>query len=332
MPRAMGGCLRECVHPVRPPRRDARRLGSGAYGTVYDTCDGAALKVVPLAPGVAGDTLREVCYTSMFAAGLSPYNVVTSIGVCPSRCEAYIRMLLAPSTLASLTYGAPVPSRLPPSFARRIMRDVLTQLATLHALGICHGDVKPENILILAGGDATLVDFGTSLLLRDGKTVLRRDMICTEAWRPPELGDPNCISVSGALLDLWAVGAALVVAHTSTIPFVAPSVSSTGGGAGAGARASEVAWTGHQVHCAYVRALLHVQVEGGGDSGPSPSPSPSPTSERVVALWPELALVPGAPELAASLLSLDPGRRPSALEVLSTSYFTHDYSTCPDLT
>lgn len=44
--------------------------------------------------------------------------------------------------------------------ARVIVRSILTALARMHALGIAHKDIKPENILMFKGAGAVLADFG----------------------------------------------------------------------------------------------------------------------------------------------------------------------------
>ncbi|MDH3421334.1 MAG: serine/threonine protein kinase [Gammaproteobacteria bacterium] len=49
-------------------------------------------------------------------------------------------------------------------------RDVVRSLAHVHGCGIVHGDVKPRNVLLDAGGHAKLIDFG---LARDAGSTSR---------------------------------------------------------------------------------------------------------------------------------------------------------------
>ncbi|KAA1468452.1 kinase-like protein [Dentipellis sp. KUC8613] len=55
--------------------------------------------------------------------------------------------------------------RLPPAAARFYTAELLLALERLHAAGIVHRDVKPENILLGADGHVVLADFGLSRVL-----------------------------------------------------------------------------------------------------------------------------------------------------------------------
>lgn len=58
--------------------------------------------------------------------------------------------------------GAPLKQRVPldPVAACRVLRDVASALAFLHARGLVHRDVSPGNVRCTAGGRAKLIDFG----------------------------------------------------------------------------------------------------------------------------------------------------------------------------
>lgn len=51
---------------------------------------------------------------------------------------------------------------------KAVMAKLLTGLNALHALGIVHRDVKPENILVMSTGDVKLIDFGAACDLSTG--------------------------------------------------------------------------------------------------------------------------------------------------------------------
>ncbi|HVM44643.1 MAG TPA: serine/threonine-protein kinase, partial [Candidatus Thermoplasmatota archaeon] len=51
---------------------------------------------------------------------------------------------------------------LPPARATRLALDLLEGLDAMHAAGVVHGDVKPENLLLDADGRGVLGDFGSA--------------------------------------------------------------------------------------------------------------------------------------------------------------------------
>jgi len=90
--------------------------------------------------------------------------------------------------------------------------DVLSTLATYHAGGLWHKDVKPDNIIVDAGtGVATLVDFGLLSHLSSAMTLTTHG---TEYFRDPELvrlalRGVKVHEVDGTRFDLFAAGAVL---------------------------------------------------------------------------------------------------------------------------
>jgi transcriptional regulator with GAF, ATPase, and Fis domain len=81
------------------------------------------------------------------------------------------------------------------------LRDALTALAFLHRLGLRHGDVKPENVLVDAAGRGVLIDLGYAV------PVGSRELVGgTPAYMAPELarGEPG-----DERADLYAVGVML---------------------------------------------------------------------------------------------------------------------------
>jgi hypothetical protein len=71
----------------------------------------------------------------------------------------------SPLLLYAFAEGRPLPDLLragpmPAPEVRRMAAGLADALEHLHALGIVHGDVKPDNILVAEGGRASLVDYG----------------------------------------------------------------------------------------------------------------------------------------------------------------------------
>ena len=67
-----------------------------------------------------------------------------------------------------------------------IMRQILEGLKALHALGIVHRDVKPENLLLTSRGDIKLIDFGASTDLSTGINFNPEYGMLDPRYSPPE--------------------------------------------------------------------------------------------------------------------------------------------------
>lgn len=66
------------------------------------------------------------------------------------------------------------------------MYQLFRSLAYIHALGICHRDIKPQNLLLdPATGVLKLCDFGSAKILVPGEPNV--SYICSRYYRAPEL-------------------------------------------------------------------------------------------------------------------------------------------------
>ncbi len=98
--------------------------------------------------------------------------------------------------------------RLPLPVALSIGHQVLDVLASAHAHGVVHRDVKPANLFLTRQGELKLLDFGVARV-RDAATsqaTLTGSVMGTAGFMAPEqaLGKMDDVD---ALTDVWAVGA-----------------------------------------------------------------------------------------------------------------------------
>ena len=100
--------------------------------------------------------------------------------------------------------------------ARALMVQVLRALEKVHAAGMLHRDLKPDNLMLTQRYGPVLIDFGTALNFEQGKTVVLTSRFLTPHYAPPEqyasqvrLGPPT---------DLYALGATLYHALSGTPP------------------------------------------------------------------------------------------------------------------
>ncbi|HEV2108192.1 MAG TPA: serine/threonine-protein kinase [Thermomicrobiales bacterium] len=108
--------------------------------------------------------------------------------------------------------------RLSTTEAAHIVGHVLIGLGAIHAIGIIHRDIKPQNVLVGSDNVARVTDFGVAHasietgLTSDGST------IGTAAYMAPEQARGGALSVR---TDLYAVGVMLFECVTGRLPFQA---------------------------------------------------------------------------------------------------------------
>lgn len=111
---------------------------------------------------------------------------------------------------------------LPAERALEIARQVCDALVYLHAEGVVHRDVKPENLLVTEGGTVKLLDFGIALFETERRLTWTglSNAIGTPDYMAPEQirgrrGDPRT--------DVYAVGMLLYEMLTGHLAFDSPS-------------------------------------------------------------------------------------------------------------
>ena len=122
------------------------------------------------------------------------------------RDEVYLNLVLefVPETVyRSCRNYAKAKQSMPIVAVRLYMYQIFRALAYIHALGVCHRDIKPQNLLIdPAQGILKLCDFGSAKVLVPGEPNVA--YICSRYYRAPELifGATNYTSS----IDIWSTG------------------------------------------------------------------------------------------------------------------------------
>jgi tetratricopeptide (TPR) repeat protein len=214
--------------------RIVAKLGQGGMGVVYRATDErlrrtVALKVLP--PGFAADPARRDRFLreARAAAALNHVNIATVHDVGEANGRLYIAMELAPgeSLRARLASGA-----LPIADALKVARGIARGLAKAHEKGLVHRDLKPDNIMVDAGLEVKILDFGLAKDVGLGgdsgdanaetATAVTTDgqVLGTPAYMSPEQAASKPVD---ARSDVFAFGIVLYEMVTGAAPFSAPT-------------------------------------------------------------------------------------------------------------
>ena len=101
-----------------------------------------------------------------------------------------------------------------------VLLSLSSALTYLHAKLIIHRDVKPENVLINAGGQVKLADFGCAKKMTASHEKLS-DAAGTINHCAPEMMLLNSYDQSA---DMWSLGVLLFYCVTKTLPFDEPTL------------------------------------------------------------------------------------------------------------
>jgi eukaryotic-like serine/threonine-protein kinase len=198
-------------------------LGRGAMGIVWRGHDelldrAVAVKEVQIttqaspadAEAIYQRTLRE----AQAAARLSHPGAVTVFDVVEENGSPWIVMELINGRSLDRVVAEDGP--LPPLQAAELGGSLVGALATAHAAGVVHRDVKPGNVLLTDEGRAILTDFGIATFTGDPSQTQAGMVVGTPGFTAPE-------RVRGAKAtpasDLWSLGATLYVAVEGRGPF-----------------------------------------------------------------------------------------------------------------
>ena len=148
------------------------------------------------------------------AASLSHPHAVAVFDTGEHEGLPYIVMERLPGeTLADRIAAGPVD----PDWLRGVVGEVLAALATAHAAGLVHRDVKPGNILLTADGHAKIADFGIAKSIEGSSDLTGTgQLLGTPAYLAPERIDG---AEATSRSDLYSLGGVLYEALAGQCPF-----------------------------------------------------------------------------------------------------------------
>ena len=101
---------------------------------------------------------------------------------------------------------------------KEILPQILDGLKSVHDINVWHMDLKPSNIMIDKRGKVTIIDFGSSKHIEQGKNLTTSLAVAqSKGYCPPEQTQ-NTIRNIGAWTDIYALGATLYCLLTRKTP------------------------------------------------------------------------------------------------------------------
>ncbi|HJL16404.1 MAG TPA: protein kinase [Sandaracinaceae bacterium LLY-WYZ-13_1] len=181
------------------------RVGEGGSAQVWRALDPDGREVAVKLPA-AGAEASEVELARFerecrVAEGIAHPHLIGVIehGVDPERGPWLAMPLVRGMTLRDLFAGR----RLCPEAALVLLRPLVEALAALHAEGLVHRDVKPENLMLSPLGDVTLVDLGLALREHDTRHTREGEVAGSVPYLSPERIEGRDVDPTA---DVWAVG------------------------------------------------------------------------------------------------------------------------------
>jgi len=123
--------------------------------------------------------------------------------------EVYLNLVLeyVPDTVYRISkHYSKQNQRVPTLYVKLYMYQLCRSLAFIHSLGVCHRDIKPQNLLVNTHShQLKLCDFGSAKVLVKGEPNI--SYICSRYYRAPELIFGATDYTSG--IDVWSMGCVL---------------------------------------------------------------------------------------------------------------------------
>ncbi|KAI6235669.1 Protein kinase domain-containing protein [Aphelenchoides besseyi] len=190
---------------------DGRIIGNGSFGVVYmakvvNTNENVAIKKVLQDKRFKNRELQIMRKLDHQNIVKLKYFFYTS---GDKKDELFLNLILEyiPETVYRVSrHFSKQRQNIPMIYVKAYMYQVFRALAYIHTQGICHRDIKPQNLLLNSKTSVVkLCDFGSAKLLTPGEPNV--SYICSRYYRAPEL-------IFGATdyttsIDVWSAGTVL---------------------------------------------------------------------------------------------------------------------------
>jgi len=210
-------------------------IGTDGIGEMFrarDTKVGRTVALKIVGPQLAADpaTLARLLEDAALAARLSHPNVATLWEFGEADGRTYLAYEFAAGRRLSDEAGG---TAMPLRRALELAVQIADGVAEAHSLGVIHGDLRPDTIIVTAKGSAKILDFGMTQWTRGGamRSAAGRDLDGLPADSANILGYLSPEQAIGSAVDVrtdvFSLGAITYELVTGRNPFVAATPSAT---------------------------------------------------------------------------------------------------------
>ncbi len=204
-----------------------KRLGEGGMGAVYQAHDReldrlVALKVIR--PDLAShpEILRRFKQELILARQVTHKNVIRIFDMGVADGRKFITMdYIEGRDLKSVLVER---GKLPAAEAVSLVKQICQGLGAAHAEGVVHRDLKPQNIMVDAGGRVVLMDFGLARSMELAGLTRTGMLMGTPDYMSPEQARAEKVDMRS---DLFSLGIIFYEMLTGRRPFKADTMMAT---------------------------------------------------------------------------------------------------------
>jgi hypothetical protein len=193
-------------------------LGRGERSIVYSARDrqtgvDIALKLLALSPATAHFARQRLRRESEIVRTLAHPGIVRPLELVDHGSWSLIAMELVAGRSLAAAVAADGPMH--PDAVARLGVEIAEALSAAHRCGVVHHDLKPENVLLDAGGRARLADFGCARLEGQALLTLPEDPVALATYLPPEVVEGQ---IADPRSDVYSLGLVLYFALVGSVP------------------------------------------------------------------------------------------------------------------
>jgi len=197
-----------------------RKIASGGMATIYLANDSVlgrpvALKMVHPHLLERPEAMRRFRNEAKAVASLAHENIIKLYDFGENEGDPYLAM----DFVDGVTLTAPMEAAggtIPSLALMEACVQTLRGLSAAHASGVCHRDVKPDNIIVDSSGCVRITDFGIAYVMNQESLTMTGAFLGSPNYISPEQADGRPLT---AKTDIFSLGVLLYQCCTGILPF-----------------------------------------------------------------------------------------------------------------